>query len=519
LYDVIIAGSGPAGTFSAHGLKGKKVLMLDGGQLPEQDIQAENFFDLWKDDNRDFNKFIGKNFESLHNVDNEYLMPKLKSPLMKFITNHREEATEIESDNFYGVTTLAKGGLSNAWGAHVYRFNDEEWKGSPVKYQELKFFYDKVAEEIGVSGTKDDLAPFIGDDEQTMKPLELSPFCRRLKKRYQSRSTSFNDKGIYIGHPRVAILTENVKNRPAYQYNNLEFFKSTEESIYTTTYTLNKIIERRELEYRGGFIVKSFKEVNDEVEVRALNLKTKETVTFRSKKFILACGTLGTSKIVLNSFGDHETKLPILDNLISYIPLLDPFLVGSALQKRSHSSQLNLVFDDKEEKYFGTFYGITGIFRSDLLTDFPFPLKSNIAALKYLLSAINVLQLWYPDKGSKSNYIQLLDNKKLKVNYSDKGDLGRVESKLVKNFIKKGYLSASFLCKYPTPGNSFHYSGTLPMKESPKKYQVSTQGKLFGTKSVFIADGSCLSPLPSKNLTFTIMANALRIAEYIGKSL
>jgi choline dehydrogenase-like flavoprotein len=34
-----------------------------------------------------------------------------------------------------------------------------------------------------------------------------------------------------------------------------------------------------------------------------------------------------------------------------------------------------------------------------------------------------------------------------------------------------------------------------------------------------VCDGACFSALPAKNLTFTIMANAIRIAARIGSTL
>ena len=50
------------------------------------------------------------------------------------------------------------------------------------------------------------------------------------------------------------------------------------------------------------------------------------------------------------------------------------------------------------------------------------------------------------------------------------------------------------------------------MKYKPKKFQCDKWGKLHGYNNVYIVDGSNLTNLPAKNLTYTIMANAMRIA-------
>ena len=49
---------------------------------------------------------------------------------------------------------------------------------------------------------------------------------------------------------------------------------------------------------------------------------------------------------------------------------------------------------------------------------------------------------------------------------------------------------------------------------TPGRYQTDREGRLGGDDShghVFVADAANFTSLPSKNLTFTIMANAQRI--------
>ena len=53
------------------------------------------------------------------------------------------------------------------------------------------------------------------------------------------------------------------------------------------------------------------------------------------------------------------------------------------------------------------------------------------------------------------------------------------------------------------------------MKSKPKKFQCNKWGKLIGYKNVYIVDASNFTKLPAKNLTYTIMANAMRIASNI----
>ena len=71
------------------------------------------------------------------------------------------------------------------------------------------------------------------------------------------------------------------------------------------------------------------------------------------------------------------------------------------------------------------------------------------------------------------------------------------------------------------PGHaaSVHYAGTLPMSTSGDELTTDRHGKLARTQRVYVADGSVFPSLPSKGLTFTMMANADRIGCHLAKAL
>jgi choline dehydrogenase-like flavoprotein len=62
-------------------------------------------------------------------------------------------------------------------------------------------------------------------------------------------------------------------------------------------------------------------------------------------------------------------------------------------------------------------------------------------------------------------------------------------------------------------GASAHYSGTIPMSEKKASLTTSPQCQSHDFDNLFIVDGTTFPFLPAKNLTFTLMANAVRVAE------
>src|SRR5687767_1033259 len=100
---VIIVGSGAAGTFAALQLRGRGVLVLDVGYTPDKSALSGNLYDLRKDPGPHegdlFDELIGRDFESLHNVFHPYLSPKLKAPLMRFVTRNAEALSPLVTHN------------------------------------------------------------------------------------------------------------------------------------------------------------------------------------------------------------------------------------------------------------------------------------------------------------------------------------------------------------------------------------------------------------------------------------
>jgi choline dehydrogenase-like flavoprotein len=71
----------------------------------------------------------------------------------------------------------------------------------------------------------------------------------------------------------------------------------------------------------------------------------------------------------------------------------------------------------------------------------------------------------------------------------------------------------------PGHASSFHYAGTLPMSAGGEELTTDRDGRLARTRGVYVADGSVFPSLPSKGLTFTMMANADRVGTRLARTL
>jgi choline dehydrogenase-like flavoprotein len=126
--------------------------------------------------------------------------------------------------------------------------------------------------------------------------------------------------------------------------------------------------------------------------------------------------------------------------------------------------------------------------------------------------------LFYPADPSPDKYLRLRPDGVLEAAYSWRPD-PVITGELVRIMRRLGGWTVAQLAQHPAPGNGIHYAGTLPMRAEPGRHELHADGRLEGTTRVYVTDGSGFPRLPAKNLTYTIMANALRIAEGVRKGL
>jgi choline dehydrogenase-like flavoprotein len=62
-------------------------------------------------------------------------------------------------------------------------------------------------------------------------------------------------------------------------------------------------------------------------------------------------------------------------------------------------------------------------------------------------------------------------------------------------------------------GASVHYAGTVPMSRVRGDHTTSRHCRSDFFDNLWFVDGTSFPFLPAKNLTFTLMANAVRVAE------
>jgi len=138
--------------------------------------------------------------------------------------------------------------------------------------------------------------------------------------------------------------------------------------------------------------------------------------------------------------------------------------------------------------------------------------------LKWLIPCLAILAIDHEDRPTPSKYCILRRGRQgeldqLEIAYApseeERHRQFRQETRLIRLFLQLGCLPLRRI--RAGHAASAHYGGTFPMSRLEQELTVDTDGRLRGTRAVYLVDGSVFPYLPAKAPTFTMMANANRI--------
>lgn len=527
--DYIVIGSGCTGAMAAQTLveQGANVLLLDGGLVDSKyanKIPDDDFLTIKKRDKTQYEYFIGKDFEGI--PFGEVKTGEHLTPPRKFMIEEVNRWMPLISKNFFPLESLSFGGLGNGWGLGCCVFSDAELKETGLAVSAMRDAYSWVADQIGVSGSKDDAAPYTAASLHRIMPsIHFDSTGKNLFENYSKKKTKLNKQGFYMGRPSLALLTQAKNERKPYQYKDLDFYCDQDKSAYRPSFTVEELKKQKNFAYRGGLVVLKFEEGQEYTTLECRAIYTNETVFFQCKKLVLAAGCLSTARIVLRSLNAYDTSLPVISNHYSYLPALQPYLLGKDTDERKIGfAQLSLFYDpnaDNMDVAMGSIYSYRSLMAFHLLKETPMGVKDAYRFLEYMMPAFTIMGLFHPERSSNTKHLSLHKNAHeatgdyLKVHYElSAAEVEKVSSN-ERKFSDALRTLNCFVLKKINPGNGsgIHYAGTLPFSTTNELFTTHPNGLLAGTKNIFIADGSGIKYLPGKGLTLSLMANAHLVAQ------
>lgn len=533
-FDFIVVGSGATGSMAAKTLVdgGARVLMLDGGiadERAEQLVPSKSFVTIRRTETDQSRYFLGEAFESAA-YRNLGVGAQLTPP-RRFIVDRVGEFLKLRADAFTPLESLALGGLASGWGLMCGVYSDPELERAGLPGAEMRDAYQVVADRIGLCGAADDDArPFTYDAlARIQPPLPLDPTAAYVASRYRRRRAMLRARGYSLGRPAMALLTEPKDGRTATPLHDMDFYSNEGESAWRPRRVVDALRREPNFTYIGGSLVTRFEERDDGVDAIVHDLNGGAERRYSCGRIVLACGVLGTARVVLRSSGSTD-RLPLLCNDYTYVPCIVPSRIGRSMPEKNHSlTQLALFHDGdgrQRDVAVGTLFSYRSLLLFRLLRQTPLGVRDARVLLQYLLSGFVIAGFDHPQAYSDGKCLWRETDPS-----SPTGDLLAIAFALTADerarhdARERGFMRAlrtlglwPIWRVHPPLGSSIHYGGTLPFGDDEKPLTLSRAGRLHGTRKVFVADGSGLTFLPAKGVTFSLMANAHRIAKRLVES-
>jgi choline dehydrogenase-like flavoprotein len=246
---------------------------------------------------------------------------------------------------------------------------------------------------------------------------------------------------------------------------------------------------------------------------------------------VLAAGALATTKIYLDSLhhrGDRDTALGgVMDNRQIMVPFLTPSMLGAAVDTSSyqfHLLAMAIEGEDRADDVHGQITALKAASVHPIVQRLPFDLRTAVSAFRRIRTGLGVANIWLADRRNPDNTASVRTvggdgRTELVVEYARDAaraeDVRRTIETTRRALGRLGCLVPKGMTQVLPKGSSVHYAGTLPMTRDDAPHTTTPTGQLRGFANLYVADGAAFPSLPAKNLTFTLMANAARVAEAV----
>jgi choline dehydrogenase-like flavoprotein len=367
--------------------------------------------------------------------------------------------------------------------------------------------------------------------DHLLPPLDLDEHSTQLMSRYGVVRERLNSLACHLGRSRVATLSRDMGDRRSCEYLGRCIWGCPIGALYTPSMTIEACQRFNSFEYLEGLYVERFG-FDEDRRIRTVTVREVDGGERRDlpvDHLVLAAGALASSRIFLESMRAGLGESPVLTGLMDNRQVLVPFVnvkrLGAEYDADSyqyHQLALGLECDRPEHYVHGQITTLTTAQVHPVLQSIPMDFRTAGWVFRNARAALGLVNLNFHDFRRPDCRLALGPTSgdgepPLSIAYSpDAGQEAHV-SRALKRLKKALRTLGCFVVpgtEHIRPmGASVHYSGTIPISDKPEPLTTSRDGLSRDFQNLTLVDGTTFPFLPAKNLTFTLMANAARIAD------
>lgn len=546
-FDAIVVGSGVSGGWAAKELteKGLKTLLIERGRtITPADYRGEHK-GAWE--------FPFRQIGDRRRYAADYPIQRLNAMFCEaneqFFVKDSDHPYEQDPNRPFiwfrgyqlGGRSLTWGRLTPRWGAINFLENANDGHGVdwPIRYDDIRPWYDHVEEFIGVAGQTEVNFP-TAPVGRYLPPFPLNCCEQHLA---TAIARKFDDRRLVIAP--VAILTRPHKGRAACHYcGPCDRGCSTGSYFSSISSTLPAAQATGRLTTVTNTIVHSLEHdpaTHRVTGVRAVNMNTRQRTVFRGRIVFLNAGTLPTTQVLLNSvseqypngLGNTSGVLGhyLMDHVtgagaMGVIPgLMDSRQVGNKPAGMYMPRFRNVARKDAPFARGFAFQGVTG--RSNWTRGMTTPGFG--AGFKEELRSAGP---WFALLAGFGECLPRYENRvSLDMNRRDAWDMplistsfdwGENERLMAKHMTADardilqavGAHGVQELPNLSPGGMGIHEMGTARMGRDPRSSYLNGFNQSHELRNLFVTDGACMTSSANQNPSLTYMALTARAANH-----
>jgi choline dehydrogenase-like flavoprotein len=325
----------------------------------------------------------------------------------------------------------------------------------------------------------------------------------------------------------VAALSQPAESRQSCGYLGRCLWGCPRGALYTPSLTLAECQRHPGFEYVAGVEVTHLRmgSNNRASAVIGRMTGTEATQEFPVDRVALAAGTLLSTRIFLTTMlrEGQRVRLPgLMDNRQILVPFVNLNMIAQAFSPDTYQYHLlGMGFETESPRDYvhGQITTLKTALVHPLIQRLPLDLRTSTFLFRAVHAALGLVNVNFRDTRRDTSYVELSSDAdpRLVLHYEpDAGEPARLEDGLrrVKRALRElRCLVPPGMTHVRPMGASVHYAGTLPMTSTPAPLTTTEHCQSRDIENLFVADGATFPFLPAKNITFTLMANAVRIAD------
>jgi len=289
--------------------------------------------------------------------------------------------------------------------------------------------------------------------------------------------------------------------------------------IYNAAYTVRELQKNSNFQYEHDVIVTKVRESSDGVVIEGFHRVTRQPLTFEAGRAYLGAGVIPTAQIVLRSQGAFDKPLTLRDSQYFLFPII--MARGMRDVRDEALFTLSQVFIEllnpqiSRHRVHLQVYTYSETIAAAVskslgpLKMFARPLQERMLVVQgYLHSEESAAIQMTLMRDGQRDFLQL----EPVLNPETPRAVKRVLRELIKQFRAIGGIVVPPMLQIAQPGRGFHAGGSIPMRAQPAQFESDRLGRPFGWSRIHVVDVSVLPTVPSAPITYTVMANAHRIA-------